>query len=96
MNDRLWYLFGKKLSGEASQNELEQLHYLESSNPYAAFYFRELSAWWKLTEQVGSEDARQIFEAHLQKIQEERSAFNLWLERENAKKHCSLTNWLSK
>ena len=70
MNTRVWYLIGKKLSGEATEDQRKELSYFIFKNPELAFYIEEITKWWQLAEQVGSEEAEKAFEQQLQIIEE--------------------------
>lgn len=70
MNKRAWYLMGKKLSGEATEDQRKELSYLIFQNPDLAFYMEAISNWWHLTEQLGLEEAKKVFEKQLQRLEE--------------------------
>jgi hypothetical protein len=52
--NRLWALIGKKLAGEANEEELKQLEGFLKTNPDWHYYIEILSAWWKLVEHSGT------------------------------------------
>lgn len=61
---------GKKLSGEATEDQRKELSYLIFQNPDLDFYMEVISKWWQLTEQVGLEEAKMAFEKQLQRLEE--------------------------
>jgi hypothetical protein len=71
MNKRTWYLMGKKLSGEATEDQRKELSYLMFAHPELNFYMEQISKWWHLAEQLGAEEAKNAFEKQLQRIEEE-------------------------
>lgn len=60
---------GKKLSGEATEDQRKELSYILFKKPDLAFYVEEITKWWQLAEQVGSEEAEKAFEEQLQRIE---------------------------
>jgi hypothetical protein len=44
--ERLWMLIGRKLAGEASEEEVLELASLLEKNPESCYYMQVLSAWW--------------------------------------------------
>jgi hypothetical protein len=70
MNTRVWYLVGKKLSGEATEDQRKELSYLLFKNPDLAFYLEEITKWWQLAEELGPEEAGKAFEKELQRLEE--------------------------
>ena len=69
MDQNIWYLIGKRLSGEATEDEWAELDRILSANPYMQYYMEELSKWWQLAEQVGAEGSEQAFLDHLKRME---------------------------
>ena len=61
---------GKKLSGEATEDQRKELSYLIFKKPDLAFYMEEITKWWQLAEELGPEEAAKAFEKELQRIEE--------------------------
>lgn len=61
---------GKKLSGEATEDQRKELSYLMFKKPDLAFYMDEITKWWQLAEKLGPEEAQKAFEKELQRIEE--------------------------
>lgn len=61
---------GKKLSGEATEDQRKELSYLMFKDPDLAFYMEEISKWWQLAEELGPEEAAKAFEKHLEQIEQ--------------------------
>lgn len=72
MDNRIWNLVGKKLSGDATQDELEELDRMLQSDPDSIFYVGEISKWWKLTERIGAGESEKAFELHLQQMEQKK------------------------
>lgn len=71
MKDRTWYLVGKMLSSEATDDELKELHNIQSSNSEVAFYIEEISKWWQSGEKIDGAESDKAFQKHLHRMNEE-------------------------
>src|SRR5215467_6068263 len=71
VNERLWKLIARKLAGEASKDEVNELEELQRENHHVNYYVRILSAWGHLAEREGKDEAEQAFEALLKKLENE-------------------------
>lgn len=58
----MWKLIGRTLSGEASQDEINELERLRNEDHHVNYYIEILSAWWNLAEREGKDEAEQAFE----------------------------------
>jgi ABC-type antimicrobial peptide transport system permease subunit len=68
--NRIWRLFARKLAGEATRADLEELEQLQGRHPEINKYFEVISSWWKLTEQSGKENADQAVNQLLRQLEE--------------------------
>jgi putative ABC transport system permease protein len=68
--DRLWKLMSRKLAGEASKEELEELQRLLQKYPEDTFAADMISDMWKTVEQEIQPDMEQVFAAHQQRMTE--------------------------
>lgn len=69
MQDRIWEIVAKKLAGEASVHELEELEEVLRSNPELHYSLQTISDLWFHTPPL-KEDANQAFERHLERMKE--------------------------
>ena len=68
---RLWILMAKKLTGEASQDELIELEGLVQKTPNAHYIIEILILWWQLSEKSGKEQAEQAGTDLLSQLEKE-------------------------
>lgn len=62
----LWKLIARKLSGEASGEEIEQLNYVLRNNPHAQVTYEALSSFWEHpAKEIEPENIDEIFNTHL-------------------------------
>ncbi len=69
--DRIWYLLGRKLAGEATKKELEELEELLRKNPEATYSADILSDMWqpgKPTSRKEKKEVEDAFERHLKRM----------------------------
>lgn len=71
-DNRLWKLIGRKLSGEATEDELKELAELSQRDPDAPYYITVLSLWWKMTEQSGKEKADKAFNDFFEQLEKKK------------------------
>lgn len=69
-DSRIWNLMSRKLSGEATTAELEELEELLKTNPKAQYSFEVLSEWWELED---TERSKQESEESLKRVKEQLS-----------------------
>lgn len=67
MQDRIWEIVAKKLAGEASVHELEELEQTLRENPELHYSLQTISDLWFHSLPV-TEDASQAFERHLERM----------------------------
>jgi hypothetical protein len=75
LESRLWILMAKKLSGEASQDELIELEGLVQKTPNAHYVIEILTLWWQLSEKSGKEQAEQAVADLLSQLEKENEMF---------------------
>lgn len=67
--NRFWNLLGKKLSGDATSQEISELEQLMKENPEWVFAAEHIQNMWKREEHYGSAyDAELAFQMHLNKL----------------------------
>ncbi len=69
-NDRIWILLTRKLSGEASLTELQELELLLSHQPQSGEAVKNVSAWWAIDETKDTEFMEATYLLHLQRMKE--------------------------
>src|SRR5450432_4202977 len=72
----VWNLIAKKLSGEATLEELQELELLLRSNPDLHYPMQTISAIWKLKTAAGKQAPEDAFKRHLDRMQELKTDFN--------------------
>jgi transmembrane sensor len=65
--DRTWFLVGKKLAGEASADELNELEGLLRSDPDMHYALQNITDLWNLTDPA-NEDAEDAFQRHINRL----------------------------
>ncbi|HTI10520.1 MAG TPA: ABC transporter permease [Puia sp.] len=66
--DRLWVLIGKQLSGEITEEELQELQKLLQEFPDTSYPIQMLTGLWKPTEDKPSEESEAAFNRHHQRM----------------------------
>lgn len=74
---RLWTLMAKKLTAEASQDELIELEGLVQRTPNAHYIKEILTLWWQLSEKTGKEQAEQAVADLLSQLEKENELIRL-------------------
>ena len=72
---RLWTLMARKLTGEASQDELIELEGLIQITPDAHYVVEILTFWWEVSEKSGKEQAEQAVTDLLSRLEKENEIF---------------------
>ena len=72
---RLWTLMAKKLTREASQDELIELEGLIQKTPNAHYVIEIVTLWWQLSEESGKEEAEQAVTDLLSRLEKENEMF---------------------
>lgn len=75
LESRLWTLMAKKLTREASQDELIELGGLVQKVPNAHYVIEILTLWWQLSEKSGKEQAEQVVTDLLSQLEKENEMF---------------------
>lgn len=66
--DRVWYILGKKLNNEASDQELEELAEILSLHPELHYPIQNISDLWKLDKQNDKQEAIDALQMHLLRL----------------------------
>jgi hypothetical protein len=72
---RLWTLMAKKLTREASQDELIELEGLIQKTPDAHYVIEIVTLWWQRSEESGKEQAEQAVADLLSRLEKENEMF---------------------
>lgn len=75
LKSRLWTLMARKLTGEASQDELIELEGLVQQVPDAHYIIEIITFWWQLSERSGKEYAEQAVADLLSRLEKENEMF---------------------
>lgn len=69
--DRIWELMGRKLSNEASAEELQELDHLLRTHPDLHFSVQTITDLWQQNEKsTGEDELQSAYELHLQRMEE--------------------------
>lgn len=68
--DRIWHILGKKFSGDASEEELNELEQLLRNHPELYYPIQNITDLWKLGKPVDGTEARQALQRHLLRLEE--------------------------
>ncbi len=66
--DRIWHILGKKLNGEASHEELEELSQMLSQHPELEYPIQNITDIWKLDKQYDKQEAFDALQNHLLRL----------------------------
>lgn len=69
-NDRIWILLARKLSGEASQTELEELRRLTSQYPQEEQMVSAVAEWWQTDSTADTDFLEATYLAHLERMKD--------------------------
>ena len=69
-NDRIWILLTRKLSGEATHTELEELQLLINAHPQGAATVEQLTAVWNSSPKHDSDFMEATYLAHLERMKD--------------------------
>lgn len=67
--ERIWLLIARKMSNEASTEELKELDLLLRKDPDQHFNIEVLERIWEKTEESNTEDVEECYQKHLQRMQ---------------------------
>lgn len=68
-NQRIWQLIGRKMTGEASREELRELHTLMQNNPELRRFVETLGMLWSPAETPDEEELEGIYARHRQRLE---------------------------
>lgn len=74
--DRVWYILGKKLNDEASDEELKELAEILSVHPELHYPIQSISDLWKLDKQNDKQNAIDALQMHLLRLADNRGDIN--------------------
>lgn len=69
-NERIWELMARKMSGEASSEELEELDLILRTNPHLHFSVQAFADLWKHSSYRNLTESKQAYERHFEKMLE--------------------------
>lgn len=88
MNQNLfWHLWAKKLAGEASDEELEQMEELVQKHPELVYSAEKIEEIWKLKDQNKTSLSEAPFLQHLVFMEQQGEDVSAWLEPEQPSNH---------
>ena len=70
VNDRIWLLIGRKLAGEASAEELQELEQLLRTHPDIHFPLQTLSDLWSRKSSDTDTELENAYALHLEKMKQ--------------------------
>ncbi|MFT3949356.1 MAG: FecR family protein [Agriterribacter sp.] len=70
--DRIWYILGKKLNGEASHDELEELSQILAQHPELHYPIQNITDIWRLDKQDDKQEAFDALQHHLMRLADSR------------------------
>lgn len=68
-NSHIWNLIARKLSGEASRQELEELEALQVQYPELENYIKIFSKWWHSSNSIDPTPIEHAFQRHLDRME---------------------------
>src|SRR5688572_1488084 len=80
--DRTWFLVGKKLAGEASADELNELEGLLRSDPDMHYALQNITDLWNLQAPAANE-AEDVFNRHIDRLKEAGVEWDQTVDTEN-------------
>ncbi|PVD52666.1 hypothetical protein DC498_09130 [Terrimonas sp.] len=70
--DRIWYILGKKLNGEASHDELKELSQILAQHPELYYPIQNITDIWKLDKPYDKQEAFDALQHHLMRLADNR------------------------
>ena len=70
--DRIWYILGKKLNGEASHDELKELSQILAQHPELHYPIQNITDIWKLDKPYDKQEAFDALQHHLMRLADNR------------------------
>ncbi|MFT3748760.1 MAG: FecR family protein [Agriterribacter sp.] len=83
--DRIWYILGKKLNGEASHDELKELSKILAQHPELYYPIQNITDVWKLDKQHDKQEAFIALQHHLMRLADSRG--EIIIEENSAQYH---------
>ena len=68
--EKIWYLLGKKLSGEASLEELQELEQLMRSYPDVHYSIQNITDLWRLDKSVDHNEINIALDRHINRLKD--------------------------
>ncbi|PWU01308.1 MAG: hypothetical protein C5B52_07520 [Bacteroidetes bacterium] len=81
--EKIWYLLGKKLSGEASLEELQELEQLMRSYPDVHYSIQNISDLWHLEKPVDHDEINGALKRHIERLLDRGLSFEQESEENN-------------
>lgn len=66
--NRIWNLIARKLSGEATAEELKELEDTRHQDSETNNYVEFLSSWWMMSEKANQEEINKAFQNHMERM----------------------------
>src|SRR5258708_31695768 len=66
--DRIWHLMARKLSGEATEEEIKELELLQQQHPEMTYSFQLLSDLWRSQSEKDQTETEDAFSRHLTRM----------------------------
>src|SRR6202012_3823323 len=66
--DRIWQLMARKLSGEATEEEIKELELLQQQHPEMTYSFQMLSDLWRSQSEKDQTETEDAFSRHLTRM----------------------------
>src|SRR6266540_2454359 len=70
--DRTWFLISKKMAGEATAEELNELEELLRSDPDMHYALQNITDLWNLASPADQDEATDAFDRHIGRLKEAR------------------------
>ena len=81
--EKIWYLLGKKLSGEASLEELQELEQLMRSYPDVHYSIQNITDLWRLDKSVDHNEINIALDRHINRLKDRGIPFDYEAEENN-------------
>ncbi|MCC7380153.1 MAG: FecR family protein [Chitinophagaceae bacterium] len=75
--DKIWYILGKKLNGEASHDEIEELSQILAQHPELYYSIQNITDIWKLDKQDDKQEAFDALQNHLMRLADSRGEITI-------------------
>lgn len=81
--DRVWYILGKKLNGEAGEDELLELSQILSVHPELHYPIQNISDLWRLDKQQDKQEAIDALQNHLLRLADNQGEIKFAVQESN-------------